>query len=337
MKAVRVCPPMKIEHLRLVDIPKPAPGVGQVRVRLRAVALNHRELLIMEGTWPDWGEFTLGSDGAGVIDALGEGVGEVCVGDEVIINPGLGWGSDMRTPASTFNTLGGPSDGTFAEAVVVPACNVYTRPNYLTWQEAAALPVASLSAYRALVVRARLAAGEVLLIHGIGGGLAQAGLMIAKALNATVIVTSGSDTKLARAREMGADYTINYRLEDWRYEVAKLTREVGPDVVLDCVGGETLAGSVEGVRIGGRIVSLGVTTGAITQLPVRSLFVRHVDLLGTSLGSRMDFAGTLHLYAQNVLRPVIDRVLSLSEVSKAFSILARGEHFGKIVLRVADI
>lgn len=335
MKAVRVTPPMRVGELVVSEVDLPEPGPLRVRVRLLATALNHRELLILEGTWPGWGTYTLGSDGAGIVDGVGDGVRGISIGDEVVINPGIDWGGDQRAPGDTFRTLGGPEDGCFAEAVVVPAENVCPRPDYLSWEEAAAMPLAGLTAYRGLVERAGLTSGDTLLIHGIGGGVAQAGLAIAAAIGATTIVTSSSDEKLSQAKGLGADYTVNYRTEDWASAVTRFTGGHGPDVILDSVGGDTLRRSVDMVRKGGRIVSLGVTCGLIREFPVRTLFVRHVALHGTTLGSPVDFRAMLGFYTRHQLRPLIDSVWSLDEVGQAMSRLQAGLQFGKIVMHVA--
>ena len=334
MRAIRVTPPLPIHSLRVTEVPRPRPGAGEVLVELRAAALNHRELLILRGEWPEWGTYTLGSDGAGIVTAVGSGVKEVELGAAVVINPGLGWGSDQRAPLSTFNTLGGPRDGTFADAVLVPAKNVRACPSDLNWEEAAAVPVAGLTTYRAIVVRARLRADETLLVHGIGGGVAQASLAIAGAIGATTIVTSSSEAKLARAQTLGATYGINYQTEDWTSAVTELTEGRGPDVVLDSIGGETLSRSVKVVRRGGRVVSLGVTTGPAPNFPIRPLYVRHVDLLGTTLGSPEDFAAMLAFFGRHKIRPVVDSVFALEEISQAMALLERGAQFGKIVLRM---
>ena len=336
MKAMRVNAPMRIEDLALKNISKPKLRTGEVRVSLQAVSLNHRELLILKGTWPQWGTFTLGSDGCGVVCEVDKDVEKVQVGDDVIIYPGLQWGLEPNFPGLTFNTLGGPSDGTFADSVVIPAENVFLRPTYLTCEESAALPVASISAFRALVKRASIAAGETLLVHGIGGGLAQAGMLIAQAIGAKVIVTSSSDSKLARAREMGAAHGINYSTTNWCTEVEGFTNGVGPDVILDCVGGETLALSVESVRVGGRIVSVGVTTGATCHFPIRALFVRHVNLYGTSLGSPWEFSDMLKFFSHHRLHPILHDVYRFGDITSAMRVLERGEQFGKIVLRVTE-
>ena len=336
MNAVRVRPPISGDQLRVSAVKAPEPGPGHVRVRLKAAALNHRELLILAGTWPEWGEYTLGSDGAGVVDAIGDGVSQIELGDEVVINPGINWGENNRAPGPSFITLGGPSDGTPAEATVVPAANVNLRPSYLTWEEAAAIPLAGVTAYRALVVRAKLIAGEVLLVHGIGGGVAQAALGIAKAIGTTVIVTSSQDDKLDRAQASGADHLINYRSLDWAQVADEVTNGRGPDVILDSVGADTLSRSVETVRAGGRVVSLGVTSGVQSKFTIRPLYVRHVDLLGTTLGSPIDFAAMLEFYVQHQIRPNIDRVLPLKAIGEGMAALQTGKQFGKVVLSIAE-
>ena len=307
--------------VRVDEVPVPQPGEGEVLVRIRAAALNRRDLFITQGLYPNIRlPVTLGSDGAGE------------VGDEaVVIDPMLHWGDDTRVwDAATATILGMPLDGTFASYVSVPAENVHPKPEHLSMEEAAAIPLAGLTAYRAVFTRGALRAGETVLITGIGGGVQTFVLLFAKHVGARAIVTSSSDEKLERARALGADVAINYlSTPQW----SKLARAEGPiDCVVDSSGGPTLAQALEAVRPGGRIVVYGGTNGdaAIRMFP---LFWKHVTILGTSMGSPQDFAAMLELF-KGGLRPVIDRTFSLHDVSEAMQHLANADQFGKIVLRV---
>ena len=268
MRAVVLREPGGPENLKLEEVPDPSPGVGEVVVRLKAAALNHRDVWIRSGTGAYAGGFKqrviLGSDGAGEVLSVGSGGDRSLVGRAVVINPSLDWGDDDAAQGPDFRILGLPDDGTYAEAVRVSAGNVHPKPAALSFEEAAAIPLAALTAYRAVVSRARVQAGETVLVTGIGGGVSSLALQIAAHLGARVLVTSGSDAKLARAREMGAAGGANYRTQDWAREIAAQSKG-GPDVIIDSVGGETFARCVEILKAGGRIASYGATTG-----PVRS-------------------------------------------------------------------
>lgn len=317
--------------LHIQEVPLRAPGPGQVQIALRAAALNRRDVWIRLGKYAGIRTpCVLGSDGAGVIQAVGEGVDARRVGEEVVIDPSLSWGEGERLPGADFRILGMPEDGTFAEAVLVPAQNAVRKPPHLSWEEAAALPLAGLTAYRALR-RGRLRAGETVLVPGIGSGVSTMVLMLARHLGAQVAVTSGSAEKLERARALGAAYAISHREPDW---AARLVKEFGaPDLAVDGAGGETFAACVAAVRPGGRVVSYGATAGAC-QLEVRRLFWKQLDLLGSTMGSPRDFRELVALTAAGGLRPVIDQVFPLSEASRAFDRMERGEHIGKIVLKI---
>ncbi|MGA8576267.1 MAG: zinc-binding dehydrogenase [Candidatus Cybelea sp.] len=301
-------------------------------VRVRAAALNRRDLYITQGLYPNIRlPVTLGSDGAGEVAALGSIVADLHVGDEVVIDPMLSWGDDPRVwdPAKA-TILGMPREGTFAQYVAVPVDNVYRKPHGLSIEEAAAIPLAGLTAYRALFTRGALQAGETILITGVGGGVQTFVLLFAKRAGARAIVTSSSEAKLERARALGADLAINYTTNpDW----PKLLRSTGPvDLVVDSSGGESLRKAIDAVRPGGRIVVYGGTNGDATIKPF-PLFWKHVTILGTSMGSPQDFAAMLKLFDDG-LRPVVDRVFALDEAVAAFERLAAADQFGKIVIRV---
>jgi NADPH:quinone reductase-like Zn-dependent oxidoreductase len=232
-----------------------------------------------------------------------------------------------------FRILGLPDDGTYAERIKVPAAQLYPRPAHLSAEEAAAIPLAALTAYRALAGRARVREGETVLVTGIGGGVSTFALQIAKALGARVVVTSGSDEKLARARDLGADGGANYRTQDWGKEVVALCGGEGPDVVIDSVGGETFVKAIEVVKPGGRIVTYGATTGAAEKVEIRRIFWKQVNILGSTMGTPEEFFEMLELYSGHALKPVIDRVFPLAEAADAHRRMEEAGQFGKIVLR----
>ena len=324
------------ENLRFETVPDPQPGPGEVVVRLRAAALNHRDLWIRKGLYAGIKlPIILGSDGAGEVSAVGVGADPSLLGRQVVINPGIDWGEDERVQGAYFRILGLPDDGTYAELVKVPATHVHTKPAVWSWEESAALPLAGLTAYRAVVTRARVQAGEQVLITGIGGGVSLTALQIAVAQEARVVVTSGSDAKLERAKHLGAAGGVNYKSSDWSKAVAALTQG-GPDVVIDSVGGETFGKAIEIIKPGGRIVTYGATTGPTPQLEVRRIFWKQISILGSTMGTPHEFAAMLALYSGKAIRPVVDRVFPLAEASAAHQHMEAAGQFGKIVLKIAN-
>ncbi len=320
------------EVLRTTTAPDPVAGAGEVVVALRAAALNRRDVFLRKGIAPSPLPVIPGSDGAGVVHSLGEGAAGVSEGDEVVILPSLGWGGGEDAPSPGFRILGGPDDGTYAELIRVPAENVFPKPARLSFEEAAALPLAGLTAYRALVSRAGIRSGETVLILGIGGGVATIALHLARAAGCRVIATSSSDAKLARARDLGAAGGVNYADGDWVAAVKELSRG-GVDVVIDSVG-STWADSVNCVRPGGRVVVFGGTGGGKVEMMVRPVTMGQISLLGTTMGSPRDFAGLLAAVAHQDWTPVIDSVRPLAEVAAAHAREEAGEHFGKLVLTI---
>ena len=254
-------------------------------------------------------------------------------GSEVIINPSLGWGDREDAYGAGWSILGWPRDGTLAEAIVAPAENVYPKPAHLSFEQAAALPLAGLTAYRALVPRAALQAGERVLIHGIGGGVALLALQFALALGARVMVTSTSDDKLTRAAALGADFGVNSRSSDWVAAARDWSGGGGVDVVVDSIGGEYLARSLHALRHGGRLVTFGTTSDKHATIEVNEVYWRQLSILGASMGSPADFAAMLALVNAHGITPVVDSVWPLDEGCRAFERLARGEQFGKIVVK----
>jgi NADPH:quinone reductase-like Zn-dependent oxidoreductase len=321
MLAVRLHETGGPERLVVEDIPKPEPAGGEVLVRVRAAALNHRDVFITQGLYPNIElPRTLGADGVGDLD-----------GTRVVIDPMLGWGDDPAVWAPGATILGMPRDGTFAQYVAVPKGNVHPAPAHLSDAEAAALPLAGLTAYRAVFTRAKLQAGETVLITGIGGGVQSFALLYAKHIGARAIVTSSSDAKLERAKQLGADVAINYRTTpDWH----KVARKAGAiDVAIDSAGGDAFAKAIALVRPGGRVVTYGGTAGDAT-VKLFPLFWNHVTVYGTSMGSPQDFRGMLALFADRSLRPVVDEVFPMRDVVAAAKRLDDAGQFGKIVLQI---
>jgi NADPH:quinone reductase-like Zn-dependent oxidoreductase len=334
MKAVLLEEMGTIDGLRLREVADPVPGPGEVQVRLKAAALNHRDVFIRQGLYAGIKLPTiLGSDGAGVIAQVGEGVSSDRLGEEVVLDPCLDWGSDPRAQSSKFRILGMPDPGTYAELIVVPEANAVGKPKSLSFEEAAAIPLAGLTAYRSVVTRAAVTAADIVLVTGIGGGVSAFALQIARAQGAKVFVTSGSDEKLARAKTLGAEGGVNYRNAEWGKEIVAMTGG-GPDVVVDSVGGETFAKGIEILKPGGRLVTYGATTGATGKLEVRRIFWKQLSVLGSTMGTRPEFLAMVQLYDEKQIRPVVDRVFDLGEAGLAHQRMEESGQFGKIVLRI---
>lgn len=333
MKAFKITAKTDLEELTLSELPEPTPGLGEVLIRLRAAALNHRDLGMF--AWERDAHFVLGADGAGVIEALGSGVEGWTPGAEVIINPALDWGEREEAFGPAFSILGYPRDGTFAEAVVVPAGNLAPKPPQLSWEEAAALPLGGLTAYRAVMVRAQVRPGERVLIHGIGGGVAHFALQFARAAGARVMVTTTVEEKAARARELGADLAVNSRVTDWVEAARDWTDGTGLDVVIDSVGGDLYAASALALRPGGRLVNYGTTLSTHASVDVETLFWHQLNLLGSTMGSPRDFAAMLETVSAAGIKPVVDSIWPVADGRRALQHLARGCQFGKIVLQIA--
>ena len=314
-------------------MPAVAPGPGQIAVRIARAAFNRRDVYITQGLYPAIAlPCTLGSDGAGTVASLGDGVDGPPSGTPVVIDPQLGWVEGGPPVSDQSSILGMPVDGTFAQYCVVPAANVHRTPTGLTNDEAAAIPLAGLTAYRATVTRGRVSKDDVVLVTGIGGGVQTFVLLFAKHVGARVVVTSGSDEKLARASALGADVAINYATLPAWYKDVRAATGGGPTLVVDSAGGETLARCLEIARPGARVVVYGGTNGDATIRPY-AIFWKSLDVLGTSMGSPSDFAAMLALFEEG-LRPAIDRVFGFHEAPAAARRLLEGKQFGKVILAV---
>jgi NADPH:quinone reductase-like Zn-dependent oxidoreductase len=317
VKAVRIHADGGPEVLRYEDAPEPEPGPGEVLVRLHAASLNHLDLWVRKGLPSVPKPRILGADGAGV---------RVDTGERVVINPGLEHGS-------AIHVIGEHTQGTHAELIAVPETNVFPVQDSISFEEAAAFPLVFETAYRMLVTRARLEEGEWVLVWGIGGGVATAALVIAKALGARVVATSSSDPKLERARELGADAVVNHATGDVPGAVKEATG-AGAGVVVETVGEATWKRSLAAVRPGGRVVVCGATSGPNPPAQLHRIWWKQVDVLGSTMGTRADFEGAFELVKSGRARPVIDRVYPLAEARAAHERLEAGEQLGKIVLSI---
>jgi NADPH:quinone reductase-like Zn-dependent oxidoreductase len=333
-----------LEQLALRD-DVPAPDIRtdcDVRVRVRAAALNHLDLFLVKGLpgvtiVPPW---ILGADGAGTIDAVGIGVSGLNVGDHVVINPGISDGTCEYCRAGEqplcprFGILGEHHPGTLAEFVVIPARNVRRIPESIDFGSAAAFTLATLTAWRMVVTRARVQRSDQVLIWGIGGGVALAALQICKQIGATVWVTSRSEDKLARARAMGADVTLRSTDAGVARTIRERTGKRGMDVVIDNVGAATWKESLAALGRRGRLVTCGATSGPIVETDVRRLFWNQWDLMGSTMGNDAEFDAVVEQLIAGALPPVIDSVHSLADGRLAFERIASGDQFGKVVVRI---
>ena len=324
------------------DIADPELAPGSVRVRLRAAALNHLDVFTLAGLpgvtiQPPW---VMGADGAGVIDAIASDVTSIQPGDHVVINPGL---SDRtcefclggeQSLCVKFRLLGEHHPGTFADYIVLPQENVRHIPKEISFESAAAFTLATLTAWRMLVTRARVGPEDEVLIWGIGGGVAQAAMRIAKARGARVWVTSGDDEKLEKARGLGADNVINHRTASVGKEIRAKTAKRGVSIVVDSVGQSTWSESLVALGRGGRLVTCGGTSGPMVQTDVRRLFWNQWSILGSTMGNDSELDAIVTEFRAGRLAPVIDSTFDLADGAKAFERMERGEQFGKIVLRM---
>lgn len=336
MRAVEIRGGFGLDSLALVERPDPVPGPGQALVRLRAAALNYRDLLTVEGKYNPKQKLPLipCSDGAGEVLAVGDGVTRVQPGDRVCGIFAQKWLAGLPTRERLRSTLGGPLDGTLAELAVLDQEGLVKAPEHLSDEEAATLPCAGVTAWSALVTEGAVTAGDSVLVQGTGG-VSLFALQLGKLLGARVIATSSRDEKLERARELGASELINYRdVPEWGRRAKELTDGAGVDHVVEVGGAGTLQQSLQAVRFGGTISLIGNLTGTKTEILLTHIFMQKIRLNGILVGHRESFEAMNRAIAFHRLRPVIDRVFPLEEARAAFEHLAAGGHFGKIVIRI---
>lgn len=302
--------------------PNPQPQKNEILLQIRAAALNHRDLFITQGLYADIRvPCILGSDGAGEYD-----------GQRVVIYPAKEWGNSKRYQGKNFRVLGMPDDGTFAETIAVPCALVHNAPKHLSWEQAAALPLAGLTAWRVLASRCKVRRGEKVLITGIGGGVALMCLQFSVAVGAEVFVTSGADEKITKAMAMGAKDGANYKHSGWEKTLKQ--QSGGFDVIIDSAGGDGFALFPSLCAPGARIGFYGGTLGKVNGLSLQPLFWKQVSLHGSTMGSLQEFKAMLAFVEKHHIVPIVDSVFPLAQGIKAFEKMEKGEQFGKIVLKV---
>lgn len=329
MKAVRI---EAIEKLSVAEVPQPVAAAGEYLVELRAAALNHRDVWIKQGKYAGLRFPCIpGSDGAGVVTVAGPGADPAMVGRHVMINPSLGWGPSEAAQGPEFSILGLPRDGTLSQMTTIAAGQVTAKPDHLSWEEAAALPLAGLTAYRALFSRARLGERDRVLISGIGGGVALFAMQFAVACGNEVWVTSSSDEKIARAVSMGARGGFRYDKPEWVEEARKLG---GFDVIVDGAAGPGFGALLDAAAAGGRIANYGATRAAVPELAMRKIFWRQLSILGSTMGSPADWCAMVAFVSLHRIKPVVSDLFGLDQAPEAFALMERGGQFGKIVVRM---
>ncbi len=330
------------EVLEYTERPDPSIKANEVLVEVRACALNHLDV------WARGGlpgiqiplPHILGNDIAGVVRSVGELVTWVKPGDEVMLHPGVSCGHCLECLAGRDNlcreyqVIGYLRDGGYAELVSAPGVNVIPKPKNLSWEEAAALPLVTVTAWHMLTTRANVQPGEDVLIHAAGSGVGSIGIQIAKLRGARVIATASSDEKLAKAKELGADEVLNYSNADWPKEVRRLTNKKGVEVVFEHTGAATWPGSIASLRTNGRLVTCGATSGYAAETDIRQVFYRHLSILGSFMGSKAELLEAMKFVESGKIRAVVDQVLPLAEARRAHELMEDRAQFGKLVLRV---
>ena len=337
MNAVRFHHQGPPEVLQYEETPDPVPGRGEVLVRVRAASLNRLDVWVRSMLPNITLPHILGSDGAGEVLAVGDGVTAVHIGQRVAILPAIFCGvcdhclAGEQTVCDCFQLLGRHRDGTYAELLVVPPTNLYPIPDAITYEETAAMPVTFLTAWHMLITRAGLQAGETVLIVGASGGLGTAAIQIAKLAGARIIATAGTDEKATRLMTLGVDHVVHYHTQQIPEEVLQFTLGKGVDVAFEHVGPATLPQSLQSLRSGGRLVICGAATGPTASIPIREFYSRQLSIIGSMAGTPLEFGSIIQLAGEGKLRPVIDRVLPLSHAAEAHRLMEAGQVFGKIV------
>lgn len=323
------------EKLVIADVPQPQPSAGEVRVAISHAALNRRDVWITVGKYPRVELPSIGgSDGAGVVDAVGAGVDANLVGQEVVIYPARDWGDDPRCGGANFRVLGMPDQGTFAESICVPATDIAPKPDHLTFEQAAALPLAGLTSWRALVTHGEVKAGQKVLVTGIGGGVATFALLWATHHGAEVYVTSGSEEKLEAAKSLGARDGVSYHDTGWDKAITKMSG--GIDIVIDSAGGPVVNKAMNTLNVGGRFVFFGATLGnPETGLEMAKMFFKQARIQGTTMGMPAEFHAMLDFVRKHRIEPVVDQVFPFAEAVAAHERLWASEQMGKIVLAIS--
>lgn len=326
MEALILSAPNRIE---IVNIKKPIPQAGQALVRMKAASLNHRDLWCLQGQYPNIVYGTvLGSDGAGIVESVGEGVSHDVIGREVIINPNINWGDNPQVQSPQYKILGMPDKGTFAEYLAVDIERLHDKPNHLNYSAASALPLGGLTAYRAVFTQGKIDSGKTVLITGVGGGVAQFAFLFSLAAGAKVYVTSSKDDQLAKAKALGAAGAFNYKSDQWEKSAA----QVKFDVAIDSAGGDSLNSLIKLMNPGGKIVFYGATTGVPSSLNLHRLFWNQISLQGTTMGNDKEFEAMIKFVEDHKITPVIDSARPFHNIKEAFAIMESAKQSGKLVV-----
>lgn len=320
-------------QIELREVPKPEVTAGKALVRIKAAGLNRRDDWIREGKYPNikFG-VTMGSDGAGIVESVGDEKDQPWVGQEVVINPNIDWGPDLEVQSPRYTILGMPVDGTFAEYVCVPVDRLHHKPFHLDFLQAASLPLGGLTAFRALFRRGELRAGQNVLISGFGGGVAQFAFLFAQAAGANVYVTSGSDEKLDKALKLGAKGAYNYKKQATFTDLWKT--KGGFDLVIDSAGGDQINNFIKVLKPRGKIVFYGATNGLPSKLDLYRMFWNQLSLLGSTMGSDHEFSEMLKFVSKHQIRPLVDSIRPFSRIAESFPDITRPNKVGKIVFQV---
>ncbi|MEP2024432.1 MAG: zinc-binding dehydrogenase [Reichenbachiella sp.] len=319
------------DKIAIRDIEKPSPKSGEVLIQIKAAALNHRDQWCRIGMYPNIKYDTvLGSDGAGIVSELGEGVASDWLHKEVIVNPNINWGSDEAAQSAEYHILGMPTNGTFAEYVIVNVDRLMEKPAHLDFNEAAALPLGGLTAYRAVFSKGQISKGQKVLVTGIGGGVAQFAFQSALAAGADVFVTSGSEEKITLATDLGASGGFVYKEENWAKEALKSTG--GFDVIIDSAGGNAMNDYLRLIKPGGRLVHYGSTSGVPKNIDMFRLFWSQASIHGSSMGSDLEFKEMVKFVSLNKIKPIISSVRNFDQIVSAFDEIHAGKQMGKLVV-----
>jgi len=321
------------ENLKIEEVETPTPGPGEIRVKLKTSALNRRDYWITIGRYPHLNlPCIAGSDGAGVIDAVGEGGDESSIGKEVVVYPAREWGDSEQKCGPDFRVLGMPDQGTFAEYICTPATDVYDKPTHLSWEQSAAIPLAGLTSWRAVVTHAEVKPGQKFLITAAGSGVSTFAIQWVLGHGAEVYVTSGSEEKIQKAKDMGASGGVNYKEEGFTGKLMEMSG--GFDAIIDSAGGDGLNALLDTLANGGRYIFFGATLGLpSTGLEIPKLFFRHIRIQGTMMGSPSEFAAMMKYVSDNKIEPLVHESFAMSDATQAHKLMESFSQMGKIVLR----
>jgi len=320
--------------ISITDVSLPDLLPYEVKIKVKAAALNHRDEWCRQGRYPNiTNGIILGSDGAGIVEEIGSKVSQEWLGKEVIINAANNWGDDQKAQSKDFQILGMPKHGTLAEYVQVEISRICEKPGHLSFEEAAALPLGGLTAYRAACYQAKVEKGDKVLVTGFGGGVAQFAVQFALAKGAEVYVNSSKQEKIQKALEIGVKAGFNYKEPSWEEEA--LAQTGGFDVIIDSAMGETLPGLIKLLVPGGKLIFYGATLGNPPMLDARRIFWNQLTIQGTTMGSDQDFRDMVAFVGKNKIKPVIDSVRPIAKVLEAFEVMAQGGQTGKLVVKVS--